>query len=223
MKKTIIFASIFFASQSFAKDTCSASWDLYMGKSPIGKMSDIITKSGNEVEITSSYIPSGLATLFNVKVVTRTVKFQSNKLLSRQEEIQNQSKKETLIWKKMGENNWEKSINNTVQDSAVISNSNLTIDSTSLPYLFQLDILEKKPNEQSVNVINKNKPYAGKISIDSTSDDKEKKLKVFFKTEKNTGTIYFNSNGEPLEMLFSDPKINFTAYIADNNCGKLNG
>lgn len=184
---------------------------------PIGRMTDIISKKNNEVEIFSSYIPAGVAALFKAKKVIRTTKFQNKSLIAREEESQGKTN-EKVLWRKNGDKIWDKFVNGEPNTQITLDNPHYTIDSTSLPYLFQLGILGNNATEQDVNVITKNNPYEGKVTMEVISEDPVKKFKVFFKTSRNNGTVYFNSDKKPVEMLFEDTKFSFTGTLIETTC-----
>jgi hypothetical protein len=219
MKKSIFLISLLLCNHAFAKDVCKTVWKIESLGVPVGISTDVFTRNNNTIEITSSYIPSGIAATFNVKQVNRIVRFQDKALIFRQEEVIGKGK-DIVSWSKDIEGNWQKMINDTPSDHTVFQNQYITLDSTSLPYLFQLGVLINKPSQQGVNVVTKYTPYQGKVTIDTIADDPIKKSKIYFKTEKNNGTIYFNSDSQPLEMSFSDPKMSFKGYMIENNCGK---
>lgn len=217
MKSVLFLFSMALSIPSFAKESCSFTWELKSSGVSVGKTTDIITKDNNLLEVKSSTTPSAIAEIFNVKKVIRTVVFRDNKLISRVEESQGKNNR-IVTWIQNDNNIWEQNVNGESQDKANADTTYISIDSTSLPYLLDLNILPNKPAEYKIVVINKSKPYYAKVFVEAIADDPIKKYKVSFKTKKSTGLVYLNSNKQPLEMSFDDSKISFSGTVITNTC-----
>lgn len=217
MKSVLFLFSIALSSPSFAKDSCSFTWQLQSSGVFVAKTIDTISKDNNLLEIKSLSTPSAIAEIFNVKKVIRTVVFKDSKLISRIEESQGKNNR-IVTWTQNNERVWIQNVNGEIKDNADAKSSYISIDSTSLPYLLYLNILPTRATEHKIVVINKSMPYHAKVLVEFINDDPIKTYKVSFKTNKSTGMVYLDANKKPVEMFFDDSKISFTGNVVANTC-----
>jgi hypothetical protein len=217
MKNVLFLLSIAFSSPSFAKDSCSFTWQLQSSGVSVGKTTDVISKNNNILEVKSSSTPSAIAEIFNVKKVIRTVVFKDKNLISRVEEAQGRNNK-IISWNQNNEGMWVQNVNGEIKDKTDAKSNYISIDSTSLPYLLYLNILPSNTTEHKIVVINKSMPYHAKVLVELINDDPIKKYKVSFKTNKSTGMVYLDANKKPLEMSFDDSKISFNGNVIAHTC-----
>lgn len=216
MKKIIFIFLISINSLSTAKENCTLNWDLSTSGILLGKSSDKLEYKNSGLEITSKFNPSGFFSMFGVNQFNRTVKFDlNNNIIFRSEEKLGEHN-ETFSWKKKENNNWQKIINNEKEEIFNIDTKNI-IDSTTLPYLAQLNTIDVLKKENNVTVLTKGNPYEA-ILFSETLNTPNEKFKVFFKSEKNYGEVILNEKKQPIRLFFKDSSNSFIGKLTSISC-----
>lgn len=216
MKQFIFIFLLSISSFSGAKENCTLNWDLSSSGIFLGQSSDHLEYKNNGLEITSKFNPSGFFSMFGVNQFNRIVKFDLNNNIIFRSEEKLGDRNEIFTWKKKENNNWQKIVNNEKEEIFNIDTRNI-IDSTTLPYLAQLNTIDVLKNENNVTVLTKGKPYDAVLYSESLNKPNEK-FKIFFKSEKNYGEVILNEKKQPVRLFFKDSSNSFIGKLTSITC-----
>jgi hypothetical protein len=217
MKNFLFILLCILPNLSYAKESCTFNWNISSKGIFVGQSSDRIDFKQDGIQVTSTFNPSSFLSLFGVNKLNRIVRFDTtNNMVFRSEEKFGE-KNEKTIWNKISDNNWSKIYNEDKPENFIID-ANQIIDSTTLPYLAQFNIIDIDKNRHNVRVLTKGKTYDAILFSEVVESKKEDQIKVFFKSENHYGEVILNKKKQPIKLFVKDKNNAFSGELKSNSC-----
>lgn len=202
LKKSIILILFTIASSAYAQK-CHYSWELSSLGMNIGSAEDDIYLEAKKVSIKSTFIPSDFLKTFNVKNINRNINYDNQLNFLDKQEYHFKNKKEFKM---------ESNRDNISADGKTFEKKhNLTIDSTSFPYIYNLYTQNGQELPKNVNILTKNKVMYGEIY---------KEIDRFSTTGENWSILvnFEPINKTPTKILIKTDSQNVTATLKEKRC-----
>jgi hypothetical protein len=193
MKKWILISAVAISTSLSYANQCESQWKISANGISLGNTTENFSvKEGGEFILKSKFTPNGAVKIFGVPGIERTTLSDKSGVINyREEKITKSGETKLFIWKKVGGSKWQKILEDKAEEPIIIKES--IIDSTMLPYLSMLHLVEKnKPS--SFNALGKGDPY----SINFTYFKIGENWKL--QSDVDGGYIILEENGNPLSF-----------------------
>lgn len=219
MKYFLSTLTLLISTQAIASEHCKAVWNIESAGIFLGESKDSLTINNSGIKVSSVLTPASLLSFLGVNSFSRIVNFNNDHKITYRLEEKNGSKPEKIVWKQKNNLTWEKFYNSEDPIEFELPQKRQIIDSTTLPYLAKLGLLDLNKKESDVIVLTKGNPYEANIYVENISEQ-EKVFKVSFKNDRNNGIVYLDAEKNPVEIFFADKKNSFKGYLMNFNCSK---
>lgn len=219
MKKTLsIFLFVLLSGSANAQDlSCQVNWQLTGKGFNLGNSQDTIKKNKDFIEITSSFEPSNILSVFGVHALQRSYLTNKKYQPILRKEIKLGKNNEENIWKTTDGKTWHRQLNGNIDKTIELNNDDLIIDSTIFPYLLMLEKIDINAKNLDVKVLTKGLPYGAKLSLEKMTG-KDNLYKLIFSSQKNNGYVIIKENKQPLKFEFIDENGKFSGVVSSFRC-----